>query len=79
MWKLALRPRAIPFLGRHKWDFRCSALYTVEEEDLPDGVELDGELAGEGGEEEEGVEDDEGTVVALLLHQRPHPLQRRGI
>ncbi len=23
MWKLGLRPR-IPFLGLHKWDFRCS-------------------------------------------------------
>ena len=53
--------------------------HTVEEEDLPDGVELDGELAGEDGEEEEGVQDDEGTVVALLLYQRPHTLPRRGI
>jgi hypothetical protein len=66
--------RAIPFWEYTKWDFRCSALYTVEEEDLPDGVELDGELAGEDGEEEEGVQDDEGTVVALLLDQRPHTL-----
>jgi hypothetical protein len=24
MWKLGLRPRAIPFLGKNKWDFRCS-------------------------------------------------------
>jgi hypothetical protein len=24
MWKLGLR-RAIPFLGIHKWDFRCNA------------------------------------------------------
>jgi len=42
---------------------------------LPDGVELDGELAGEEGEEEESVEDEEGSVVALLLHQQSHPLQ----
>jgi hypothetical protein len=68
------------FSGEYKkWEFRCSALYTVEEEDLPDGVELDGELAGEDGEEEERGEDDEGPVVALLLDQRPHTLQRRGI
>ena len=29
MWKLGLRPRAIPFLGIHNWDFRCS---------VPDGI-----------------------------------------
>ena len=44
------------------------------EDVLPDGVELDGELAGEDHEEEESVEDEEGPVVPLLLDQQSNAL-----
>jgi hypothetical protein len=40
MWKLGLS-RAIPFLGIHKWDFRCSAWFTLSSEYLCDFKNLE--------------------------------------